>query len=716
MPIARSARAGITWIALTLAATMQAQQQVPDLPRPTFGTSSTAIVVDVIVRDTHGKPLTDLAASDFELLEDGVPQQIGDVSIVLPGESAPTRRTSTNTSANTSAATAAASGAPGPAAASGAAPAAAGAPAVPLIERTGIVALVFDRLSPENRGDAFKAAQRYVDSLPAPIDFTGVFFLDLSLRTVQTYTNDRARLRTALDSASRLAASSFRIEAPTDAETAGSAASAASPGPSGAFARMTERSNREIEHLARNQEGYASVNGLAAAVSALAVLPGRKTVVFLSEGLSISGEVLHLFEDLETAATRANVTIYALDCAGLRVRSSQMETAHLLNQLGLQAAENGANLRDLERNEDILRLDPRVMLDRLARNTGGFLVNNTNDLGAGLRRIDADRRFHYVLTYAPLNPAMDGRFRRIEVRVHRLGVEVHARDGYLAVPQMVSIPLLWNEAAAVSALTEKPRPTAIPIRARVLQFFEDARDSQLALVVDVPRRGVVHRVDAAGQTFQTDFTILARLLDASGNVVRKASEPYRLFGPASGVEPARRGHVLFYRQPTVSPGRYTFEYAVYDALGKTAGAGAQTVDVLAATHDRLAMSSVIVVGRAEQVPDDQRDAKNPLYVDNVLLSPNLSEPLRKSADVALAFFYVLYPHGAPVTARLEVAAADRVLARVPLTLPASDASGRIAHLAKFPLTNLPPGSYELRVIASDGTTHLTRTAAFTLVP
>ena len=47
----------------------------------------------------------------------------------------------------------------------------------------------------------------------------------------------------------------------------------------------------------------------------------------------------------------------------------------------------------------------------LADQTGGFLIDDTNDLAAGFRRIDLDRRFHYLLTYTPKNADFNGEWR-----------------------------------------------------------------------------------------------------------------------------------------------------------------------------------------------------------------------------------------------------------------------------------------------------------------
>ena len=67
----------------------------------------------------------------------------------------------------------------------------------------------------------------------------------------------------------------------------------------------------------------------------------------------------------------------------------------------------------MERTEDLLALDPQGGLSRLAQDTGGFLVRDTNDMGSAFRRIEEDSRFHYLLSYSPKNTTLDGKFRAI---------------------------------------------------------------------------------------------------------------------------------------------------------------------------------------------------------------------------------------------------------------------------------------------------------------
>jgi VWFA-related protein len=165
-------------------------QQPATVPQPSpepqrFGTSTAAVVVDVVVRDKSGKPVTDLTAADFELLEDDVRQDIGNVSLVAPPPgSAP-----------------AGASLPVP-------PAAAPSVASNTVSAPTIVALVFDRLSPEGRTLAWKGAQAYLDTA-ASNDFAGVFVVSNGLEVVHTYTSDRTALTKALDEAASRATANF---------------------------------------------------------------------------------------------------------------------------------------------------------------------------------------------------------------------------------------------------------------------------------------------------------------------------------------------------------------------------------------------------------------------------------------------------------------------------------------------------------------------------
>ena len=194
-------------------------------------------------------------------------------------------------------------------------------------------------------------------------------------------------------------------------------------------------------------------------VASLQETPGRKTIVFFSEGLAVPPAAQAAFRSVVDTANRANVTIYAVDASGLRAESTVGDVRREMTAAGIdRIVQNesgslpitGSMLRVLERNEDMLRQDPHTGLGDLARDTGGFLVRDTNNLQSAFRRIDEDMRFHYVLTYAPQNQQFDGQFREIDVKVKRPGARVFARRGYFAVRSLSPVPILGYESVPLA--------------------------------------------------------------------------------------------------------------------------------------------------------------------------------------------------------------------------------------------------------------------------
>jgi len=364
----------------------------------------------------------------------------------------------------------------------------------------------------------------------------------------------------------------------------------------------------------------------------------------------------------------------------------------------------------LELNEDNLRRDPSVSLRLLADQTGGFLINNTNDLAPGLRRIDDDRRFHYLLSYTPKNNDFDGKWRNITVQVPGRNVTVRARSGYLAVRSPGTLPLLIHEGPARAALERTPLPLQVPVRASAFVFPQTrGADARLAVLVATDGGLLAGEANKAKATAQTDFTILARFKDATGEVVRKGSQRYRL--PTANL----RGEVLFFRQPTLPPGSYTLEYIVHDAVGQRAGAGTAPVVVTDKRASQPEVSSLMIVRRTERVPAGERDATNPLYYGDVLLYPNLGEPISKRATPALTFAFNVIPGSAPVRASLTLSQSDRALAETDLPLASPDANDRIWHAGQLPLTSLAPGEYTLVVTVTAGADRETRRAMFRVI-
>ena len=699
---------------------------------PRIRISTAEVALDVVVRDKKGRAVKDLSAADFEVYEDGVKQQVESFRLVLRESGTKEAGGDARRAANDAAARENFAG-------------------------PSVIALVFDRLSPNARSLARKAALAYAEEGVRGEDFTGVFQIDLSLRTLQPYTENQQLVRQAVDRATSATSSAFASnleqarssssrgtalerQGAAAAETAASAGAgrnsggaSAAGGEAGAaaveqmFAQMNTRMLETFEILERDQQGYATINALLAVLNSMRHLPGRKTVIFFSEGLALPTAVYAKFNSVVNAANRANVSIYPVDAAGLRTESGTAEAARELNALASQSVRQahssrdsggGPLMRSLERNEDLLRLNPQSGLNQLADQTGGFLISDTNDLGAGLRRIDEDMRAHYLLTYVPKRQEYDGRFRQVSVKLARPNLEAQTRKGYYAIDASATSPVLDYEAPALAALSRAGAANPLALQVAALNFPEAGRAGLTTVVAEVPVKAFTFATDAEKKTYGTDFSVVALVKDETGQVVEKLSQHYLLGGPAERLEGARRGEVLFYRETNLPPGRYTVEAVAYDAPTGKAGVRTARVEVPEADESKLRLSSVVLLKRAERLPPADQKKSNPFHFGEVLIYPNAGEPVRKSSK-QLAFFFTAYPaQGAasPPQLTLEVQQGGKAVGRLSADLPAPDAGGRIQYASALPLDNFQPGAYELKVTVKDARQSVTRSASFTLEP
>ena len=84
----------------------------------------------------------------------------------------------------------------------------------------------------------------------------------------------------------------------------------------------------------------------------------------------------------------------------------------------------------------------------LAHETDGIAIVNTNDLNGGMKRIADDLAAYYVLGYYTTNTKFDGNLRQIKVRLKPSGTNIRARRQYRAPTEA--------EIAALSASASRP--------------------------------------------------------------------------------------------------------------------------------------------------------------------------------------------------------------------------------------------------------------------
>jgi VWFA-related protein len=624
------------------------------------------VAVDLVVRDKKGRLVTDLRQDEVEVLEDGVPQKL--------------------TSFRATQAGAAGAGVPGSDAAT-AAPALE-PPAGASAGQPHRVVLIFGRLSSDGRRLAQSAGDEFARKYTTPDTAVTVVRIDGGLIPVL----DRASDSTAVKEAVR------------------EATAAIGGGPGRAGGPVGADSTYSGQQLSRLQGGasvndlsqadsVALVNALVTVVDGLKGDAGRKTVLLFSEGFTVPAGYENVFADLQSRANRANVSFYGIDVRGLQLATQLGSSGAALSSAALISAQqrdsgSGGNAatRDQMTQDDTvqtsMRSDVVDTLTRLSTSTGGFLVTQTNDFDRPLARIAEDIRGYYEASYAPSAAAAPGQFRKIEVRVARKDVRVQSRSGYFTTPP--------GATAAFAGLAEAQLPSDFEVLSRFYRFGREGGGPFDCLIKVEASLGKAEFREDPGK-----MGLVGRVLDGHGDVVDTFAQDVSLGGTPEQIEASRAQTLPLARRLKLSPGNYTVEFLVRDAVGNRSS-GRRFALTVPAPEGALAMSSLVVVGSVDPA-DPKSDPTDPLRIADRRIVPNLGRPVAAAPGATLPIYYAVYVRPGEkeaVTATVEVSREGQIVARGSSPLPPADAAGRITGLSPIPLQKLQPGTYEVKVTVS----------------
>ena len=265
-------------------------------------------------------------------------------------------------------------------------------------------------MQPEELERAIESGYDYIAKRLTPADLVAIASVGSTLQIVQDFTADRATLTAALDRFSGVDTVGFQEGTTLTGEETEADGFVADDSEFNIF--NTDRRLAAIEQLS----------------DALAPIQQKKSIVYFSSGVTQRGEDNQV--QLRAAidrAVKANVSIYPVDTRGL--------TAIVPGGSASQASGRGGSSmfsgRGVSRQFDSQAASQDTLV-ALASDTGGKAFLDTNDFGSVYTKVIADTSAYYLLGYSSTNPARDGRFRRIKVRLKKPGLKVDHRNGYYA--------------------------------------------------------------------------------------------------------------------------------------------------------------------------------------------------------------------------------------------------------------------------------------------
>jgi VWFA-related protein len=415
----------------------------------------------------------------------------------------------------------------------------------------------------------------------------------------------------------------------------------------------------------------------------LAGLPGRKSVLVVSDDLLRDLSMEMKFRDVVEAAQRSNVSLYFSRAAGLTGPTS------------FTAAGGGvahpSDMGSLEVEETQVAVAGGA---HLAEETGGASITTSNDLAAGLARMARDASSYYLLGYQP-ERAPDGKWHRVEVKVGRPGLEVRARRGYVATAATTAA--VSTERASARGNKDAPRlpnlsaaaHTQVPLRvASYLKSPDGAGGATVLMVIEVDGERVRTAETAGSEIARLEMSILAVSRDQPKVLPLAQTVEMKL-------RPQDKGWWAFFREVRLPPGVAQLRVRVRDTASGAEGAVAQRIEVPDVEAPYL---STPLLADATQPPREKGEP------------PQLVPTARRTfgARGTLYCQYELFMFGGRdlagvprVTGSYTLSRADgEAVASAPPTLIGGDGT-RIVRRLSWPLAALAPGAYDLVLTVED---------------
>ncbi len=652
--------------------------------KPVVSTTTNEVVLDVVARDKKGRPARDLEQKDFQITDDGAAVAIRSFRLVDRGGGART-------------------------------PGADPAQLDPL-RQIRLVSLVFDTLGQESRVLAGQAALDLIKREPEQNVYFAVFTINQRLNALQQFTNDRALLRKAIGTATGGAYTTFAARSEAIQRHLQNTLIGASQSDSPAeklMAQMLVNMLKFDESMSIEQQGRSSIFSLRALVREQYRLPGRKAVLYFSEGIVIPVHLDEAWQSVKSAANRANVSVYAVDARGLltsrqnSAASSALDDAAKLSRQQVTATSGGVSvdeIKSLDSAQQSTRLNVQNALAELSEGTGGLFISNSNDLRNPLRRMTEDLDSYYEIAYEPDIKQYDGRFRRISVKLDRSDVRLQTRAGYFALPPNAGPSMLPYEVPLLAALSKAPLPRGFAFHSAVLRFDPQPGGTRCALIIEVPLKEITFSDDKEHQLYRTHFSLMALLKTPDGDIVQKFSRDLPLQGPLDKKAAFQDAGRFIYTQDFVVPwGRYILESAVLDREGEKISAR-RAVFVLPQSAPGLNISNLTLVRRFD--PQGKSETpKDPFIFQTGRVIPTLMNSVTAAKGAVVSIYFVIYPNptdtGKPQLF-IQFYQEGKLVGQANPDLPAAGADGRIPYIASSPVDFMKPGQYEVRAVVKQG--------------
>ena len=526
------------------------------------------VLLDIVATDSHGRPISDLEATDFTILEDGKPQKIRAFGYQHPVPADPKYQPLVlppNVFTN-----------------------------IPRFQRTrSLNVVLLDALNTTLPDQVYVRQKmlRYLETMPADAP-TAVFVLGQKLRMLQDFTTDPNLLRESVKKVNSQGSPLLDNPAggPVDELLPPGLFDTLDPQQQESIQRFeTERTSAQLDMRVRY-----TMDALQSIARALAGYRGRKNLVWISSSFPLvinpdatvaqtvefEGTRNYADDIAKTAQilTDSEIAVYPVDARGLVVSSTFSAASTGRDRYG-RSITSGPAFATAQSQESTQLVATHDAMNLLAERTGGKAYYNRNDIDNAIRDGLNDGSSYYMLGYYPENKEWNGKFRKLQVKVDKGGVKLRHRLGYYAAdPAAVnSDPKLRAREIGELVSLDRPISTALFFQAGVIQPSEATKNRVVinyavdgqALIIEHGNDGLEH----------ADLECVAQAYSEKGKPINAAANTVQAKMKLETYREMLRSGFPCRNEIELTPGKYILRLVVRDDRSGLMGSANAKVSV-----------------------------------------------------------------------------------------------------------------------------------------
>jgi len=595
-------RTGVTLALLALAAAgvpllpAQSPGQVSSTPQGGFRlkTNADLVLTNVVARDAKtGEIVKGLKQSDFKIFENGKEQNIDTFDFESVDMAAPLNEATVSGLA--------------------AGPTSNGKRAVVVakpeeLRNHRLIVMFFDLTSmqPEDLERAVDAAQTFLRTKMQPADLIALVSLGDTLSVDQDFTADKKALINEVGAYNGTEGQGFAQGANANSNQAEDT-TAYTP------------DEGEYNDLNTDRELFA----LRALSKSLEKINEKKSLLYFSGGISRDGiENEASLRSAINSAVRADLSIYSVDTRGLQSVGplGDASTGSLRGQGGFNG---GSLMNNMNQN-----FATQEVMATLSTDTGGTAFFDSNDFAPAFAKVQADTSAYYAIGFHSKNPARDGKYRKLTVKIDRPGIKLEYRPGYYAPADFKHSGKDDREQELEEQLSSDLPATDMAVYMDAMFFRLDANRFYMPVSLVVP--GSQIPFVNGGDKDKATLDIIGAVIDESKRPVGRVRDTVKL-----NLDPslqARQKNIQYTTSFDLPPGMYQIKFVVRE--NQTGRMGSFIADVTLPDLKKvpLKMSSILLASQRE--PSKKQD---PLVRNGQEYVPNISHVFRQDQHMYLLY-------------------------------------------------------------------------------